>query len=231
MSDKKRVFISYSRKDYWDYERNCVIPDNVVLQVKNALEAKGIDPWFDERCICHDTQIAKAIEVADVFLFISTENSNTSPWVRKELVLAVELRKSIIPLKVVERFPASVGIWIAGIDYEDYFHKTSVAISALVNKVIKELERIESETVRYCCRPEAEQVCHTEFDEEIFSDSSENCLSSGDDVIKYLIEYIEKESHFLDSANSINPTYEPVISCSTSLKETELRNKIIAYEP
>ena len=230
MSDKKRVFISYSRKDYWDYERNCVIPDNVVLQVKNALEAKGIDPWFDERCICHDTQIAKAIEVADVFLFISTENSNTSPWVRKELVLAVELRKSIIPLKVVERFPASVGIWIAGIDYEDYFHKTSVAISALVNKVIKELERIESETVRYCLRPEAEQVCHTEFDEELFSDSSEICLSSGDDVIKYLIEYIEKESHFLDSENSINPTYEPVISCSTSLKETELRNKIIAYE-
>ncbi len=145
MSEKKKVFISYSRKDYWDYERNCVIPDNIVLQVKKALEAKGIDPWFDEQCIYHDTgfmaQIAQAIEDAYVFLFISTENSNASPWVQKELALAVELKKSIIPLKVVERYPASVGIWIAGVDYEDYFQKRAAAIPLLVDKVHKEIKK------------------------------------------------------------------------------------------
>ena len=44
------VFISYSRKDYVDENKN-VIPDNEVSKIKKALTEAGITFWMDEKGI------------------------------------------------------------------------------------------------------------------------------------------------------------------------------------
>ena len=44
------VFISYSRKDYVDEQKN-IIPGNEVSKIKDALSEAGITYWFDEERI------------------------------------------------------------------------------------------------------------------------------------------------------------------------------------
>ena len=67
------VFISYSRKDYIDENKN-VIPGNVVSKIKDKLSEAGISFWFDETGINHGDnfveKIVTHIEQSDVFLYI-----------------------------------------------------------------------------------------------------------------------------------------------------------------
>jgi hypothetical protein len=96
------VFISYARKDYVD-EHNRIIPNNIVSRVQNALRDAGISYWIDEEGLqAGDTfpvKIAQQIEQCQVFLFISTENSNQSPWVVNEIATAHHYHKPIIPFR------------------------------------------------------------------------------------------------------------------------------------
>jgi O-acetyl-ADP-ribose deacetylase (regulator of RNase III) len=87
------VFISYSRKD-----------SNTVLDIYEALETKGISCWIDKAGISGGKQwkevIDNAISVAKVVLFFSSEESNKSTNVLKEINLAADMNKSIIPIKL-----------------------------------------------------------------------------------------------------------------------------------
>lgn len=149
-NDKKRVFISYSRKDYVN-ENGAHIEGSIVQQVKDLLQASGISYWFDEEGIYTGAEfmglIAKAIEEADVFLFISTENSNSSQWVQKELACANELGKWIVPIKAVEKYPAAISIWLAGNDHLDYYHNPE-SIAKLGEIIRHKLDEIDSEAVK-----------------------------------------------------------------------------------
>ncbi|MBO5805294.1 MAG: toll/interleukin-1 receptor domain-containing protein [Tidjanibacter sp.] len=149
-NDKKRVFISYSRKDYVT-ESGAHIEGSIVQQVKDLLQASGISYWFDEEGIYTGAEfmglIAKAIEEADVFLFISTENSNSSQWVQKELACANELGKWLVPVKAVEKYPASISIWLAGKDHLDYYHNPE-SIAKLGEIIRHKLDEIDSEAVK-----------------------------------------------------------------------------------
>ena len=78
---KYNVFLSYSRKDYVDEHMN-VIPGNFVSDIMNALTSADITYWFDKIYIEHGDDfaqlIAKNIEASQIFVFISTYNSNLS---------------------------------------------------------------------------------------------------------------------------------------------------------
>jgi O-acetyl-ADP-ribose deacetylase (regulator of RNase III) len=90
---KHIVFISYSRKD-----------SKTVLEIYKALEARGINCWIDKNGISGGKQwkevIDDAISVAKAILFFSSEESNKSTNVLKEVNLAAELDKQIIPIKL-----------------------------------------------------------------------------------------------------------------------------------
>lgn len=136
---KYDVFISYSRLDYKD-EKGNVIPDNVVSKVKDALTSAGVTYWFDEDGIHHGDDFAEKIvaniEESDIFIYLSTENANKSPWTRKEIACAYELEKKIIPVRVDDsRYDRSVMLRISDLDYIDYMKNPEKGMQELLKEV------------------------------------------------------------------------------------------------
>lgn len=133
------VFISYARKDYVD-DHNRIIPNNIVSRVQNALRDAGISYWIDEEGLqAGDTfpvKIAQQIEHCQVFLFISTENSNQSPWVVNEIATAHHYHKPIIPLRYdTSAYHPGLMIYIASLQYIDYLANPKTAISDVVQAI------------------------------------------------------------------------------------------------
>ena len=133
------VFISYARKDYVD-EHNRIIPNNIVSRVQHALRDAGISYWIDEEGLqAGDTfpvKIAQQIEHCQVFLFISTKNSNQSPWVVNEIATAHNYHKPIIPLRYdTSAYHPGLMIYIASLQYIDYLANPKTAISDVVHAI------------------------------------------------------------------------------------------------
>lgn len=133
------VFISYARKDYVD-DYNHIIPNNIISRVQNALRDAGISYWIDEEGLqAGDTfpvKIAQQIEHCQVFLFISTENSNQSPWVVNEIATAHHYHKPIIPLRYdTSAYHPGLMIYIASLQYIDYLANPKSAISDVVHAI------------------------------------------------------------------------------------------------
>ena len=95
MSTLYDAFISYSRKDSKSF----------AIQLHDKFVEKDFDIWLDLNdmppAIEFQKQINEAIENADNFIFIITPGSVTSKFCRKEIELAVELNKRIIPLMYI----------------------------------------------------------------------------------------------------------------------------------
>jgi len=141
------VFISYSRKDYVDENKN-VIPGNIVSQIKDALKENGISYWMDEEGIYSGDEfakvIAKYIKQSLVFLFVSTVNSNESEWTSDEIATARMYKKKIIPFKYDESFyNEEVIIFIAKLDFIDYMSNPSEAMTKLVTAIKKHIADVE----------------------------------------------------------------------------------------
>lgn len=153
----KDVFISYSRKDYVDENKN-VIHDNVVQKIKEVLTQNDISYWFDEEGIyCGDAFapiIAKNIKEAKVFLFISTANSNASEWTAGEIATAYSYSKKIIPFRVDDsRYNDAVILHLAHLDYLDYYNNEDKSLIRLVDSIKEYLnEQIAKEEKEYEAR-------------------------------------------------------------------------------
>lgn len=136
---KYDVFISYSRKDYVD-EKNNVIPNNVVSQIKELLKKSNLSYWFDEEGIYSGDEfapmLARAIKNSKIFLFVSTENSNSSDWTSNEIATAHAFKKKIIPFRVDSSvYNDSVILYIAKLDYIDYNANPAKALIRLLKSI------------------------------------------------------------------------------------------------
>lgn len=93
------IFISYSRKD-----------GNFVKFIEAELQRRGISYFIDKRNIKlskdYADEIAKAIKVCRMMVFLWSENSNQSEHASNEITLAYNLRKPIVTLKVGRFEPA-----------------------------------------------------------------------------------------------------------------------------
>lgn len=136
---KYDVFISYARSDYAD-EHKEVIPGNIISTIVSEFQKEGISYWFDEKGVysgdAFAAVIAKAIKSSRVFLFISTERSNASPWTRKEIATANEYKRKIIPFRYdYSKYNDNVIIYIADLDYIDYPANPQKGISKLIGSI------------------------------------------------------------------------------------------------
>ena len=143
---KYDVFISYSRSDYVD-AKGTVIEGNVVSKIKDALSEAGVSYWFDEEGIYSGDnfteKIAYNIKAADIFVFISSANSNNSEWTSKEIATAYEFKKRIIPIRIDDTpYNIKVMFRIADIDYIDYFNNPDKGIDDLINSITTYKEQI-----------------------------------------------------------------------------------------
>jgi len=142
-ADKYDVFISYSRADYKD-ENNVPIPNNVVSKIISAFKKNNISYWIDEDGIYTGDnfapKIAEAIKNASVFVFVSTENSNSSQWTQNEVCVAQSYKKPILPIKCDgSAYAVSVIMYLAMLDYCDYKNSPDTAINQLVESVKEKL--------------------------------------------------------------------------------------------
>ena len=118
------VFISYSRKDYVDEQKN-VIPSNEVSKIKEALTQAGITYWFDEEGVYSGDEFArvivKNIKASKIFVFLSTKNSNQSGWTASEIATANMLKKKIIPVRIDDSvYHDDVILYISRLSHIDY---------------------------------------------------------------------------------------------------------------
>ena len=142
-TNKYDVFISYSRIDYKD-SNNEPIPNNVISKIISAFKKNHISYWIDENGIYTGDnfapKIAEAIKNSSVFVFVSTENSNSSQWTQNEVCVAQQYKKPILPIKCDDSaYATSVIMYLAMLDYCDYKNMPDTAIQQLVDSVKEKL--------------------------------------------------------------------------------------------
>jgi len=90
--DKPVIFISYSRKD-----------TEFVRRLARDLEQAGYDAWWDVEELrggqAWAAEIEKHVRACDGVVVVLSPDSNRSEWVGKETLLAIDLKKTIIPVK------------------------------------------------------------------------------------------------------------------------------------
>ena len=143
---KYDVFISYSRKDYVD-ENKEVLPENPISAIKEAFDNNDITYWFDEEGIYSghefDGLIAKAIRESRLFLFISSIHSNASKWTSREIATADIFGKTIIPYRIdTSDYNDNVIMRISSIDYIDAATHEELALSKLTRAVLFHKSRL-----------------------------------------------------------------------------------------
>ena len=119
-----KVFISYSKRDYIG-DNGQVIPNNVIDMILNVLTDNNISYWIDREGLDLGTTyaetISKKIKDCDTFLFISTKNSNSSPWTLREISTAIDFGKTVLPVKLDNsNYADSVALYLASIQYIDW---------------------------------------------------------------------------------------------------------------
>ena len=129
------VFISYSRSD-------SVIAD----ELANLLKAKDVKYWIDRNGQYsgknYKSEIVDKIRHSSILLFVSSQNSNNSENVIKEISVAVELKKHIIPVKIDNTpYADSIAYDLTGIDYLD-FDKDS---DGLEQKILSQLAILKNQ--------------------------------------------------------------------------------------
>lgn len=95
--DGYKIFISYSRKD-----KDIVLPFSAKLE-----DIFGIKCWIDLQGIAHTEdfteKIISAIDSCEIFLFMSSKNSMSSEFVKKEVSYALKNGKRIAPVMIDEQ--------------------------------------------------------------------------------------------------------------------------------
>ena len=89
------------------------------------LTKNGIEYWIDKKGIFssynYKELIVDAIEVSKVVIFLSSANSNNSINVVREIGYAVNMNKSILPIKLDETpYAKSIRLDISDIDMIDF---------------------------------------------------------------------------------------------------------------
>lgn len=133
-SENYDVFISYSRIDSG-------IADDIV----QSLELMKLKCWIDRSGHYsgknYKSEIVDKIRHSHIILFISSENSNKSENVIKEISVAVELRKHIIPVRIDQSsYADSIAYDLTGIDFIDYEREKD----ELEQKILSQITLIEN---------------------------------------------------------------------------------------
>ena len=127
------VFISYASKDR-----------DRILDLVDRLDAAGVSVWIDQMSIEGATmwsqEIVAAIRNCKVLILAISENSADSENVVKELALASEGRKRILPVYLESaEIPESMAYQLAGIQRVEFFEEDEEAGQQSVIRALAKL--------------------------------------------------------------------------------------------
>ena len=137
MTTSQEIFISYSRKDI-----------DIVEKIVEKLSKRGFMCWMDKNGIesgdAFKSVIVKAINRSGVFLFFSSESANNSQYAVKEVNVAVQLEKKIIPVKLdTSKYNDAILFDISGLDFVDFSSEANQedAMNRLICSLTNKLSR------------------------------------------------------------------------------------------
>jgi len=109
------------------------------LQVVNELEKRGVPCWIAPRNIQpghpFDDEIANALDNCRAMLLIFSEQCNESEYIRREVTVAGESRKLIIPFRIEDAQPRrGLRVRLSDLHWLDGFAEHDQAIDELVRR-------------------------------------------------------------------------------------------------
>ena len=131
-----------NEKEYW-FVSHCSKDIQVVDQIVDILKNCNISYWKAPEMIPagsnYAREIPQALKNCSVFLFIISEASQNSIWVEKEVDIAINCRKKIIPIKIDE-VPLNdmYRFYLNNIQTIDVFVQSDGAIPKEVQKKLSE---------------------------------------------------------------------------------------------
>ena len=133
MSEKRKVFVSYSRAD----------KDKVLPLVKNLEKNVGTKFWIDESGIDCAAQflnvISKAIKDCQIVLFMLSDNSINGEWTQREIMFAKECGKRVVPVILDGRGLRDwTELYFVNVNYVDATNKSQ--LEKLSNEIVDWLE-------------------------------------------------------------------------------------------
>lgn len=124
---RPRLFVSHHSSKY-----------EVALHVEKALARHGVDCWIAPRDVgpgeAFDTAIMQAIRDCAGVLLLFCSQSDKSPHVKRELILADSAHKAIIPLRLEEIVPDDLAYHLASAQWIDWLEKRDDSIARIAAK-------------------------------------------------------------------------------------------------
>lgn len=124
---RPRLFVSHHSSKY-----------DVALHVERALARHGVDCWIAPRDVgpgeAFDTAIMQAIRDSAGVLLLFCSQSDKSPHVKRELILADSAHKAIIPLRLEEIVPDDLAYHLASAQWIDWLEKRDDSIARIAAK-------------------------------------------------------------------------------------------------
>ncbi len=122
----EKIFFSYSRADGSEF----------ALKLALDLKKEGFNVWIDQEDIRAgsewDLEIEKALETCDCLLFIETEKSVTSNNVLDEVYYALEEKKKVIPIIVVD---SKTPFRLQRLQHIDFSKNYNSGLNLLINEL------------------------------------------------------------------------------------------------
>ncbi len=133
------VFISHARADYKD-KKDKPISGNAISKIKEVFAKEGITFWIDEDGIYSGDEfasiIAENIQNSKVFLFVSSQHSNSRFWTVSELATALAYNKKIIPFRLDENnYDSKVILYLQPLDAINYYANHKQALEKLIRSI------------------------------------------------------------------------------------------------
>lgn len=120
------IFVSHSSKD-----------KPFVYELERVLNNQGFDAWIDQADLRAGEEfpegIMDGIKNCKYFLVVVTPNAARSRWVPKEVAIAFDRQKMIIPLRVVDAdLPPSMELRLADLHWADFRRSFDEGARALI---------------------------------------------------------------------------------------------------
>ncbi len=124
---RPRLFVSHHSSKY-----------EVAQHVEKALARHGVDCWIAPRDVgpgeAFDSAIMKAIRESAGVLLLFCSQSDKSPHVKRELILADSAHKAIIPLRLEEIVPDDLAYHLASAQWIDWLERRDDSIARIAAK-------------------------------------------------------------------------------------------------
>lgn len=155
MEYKYDVFISYSSKDYLD-DKGKEIPGNIISVIKTLLQYNGVKYWIDQKenltgkMLTHT--FSERINESQMVLFVCSKNAVDSIWVERELSVAFNSGKPIIPFVCDDSYMNDkFSIYTVPIGCAMYYRNQQKALEDLIACIkanMVKAENVDKETKR-----------------------------------------------------------------------------------